>query len=242
MPISPRTKEYLIAKTNPALATALSLEKVREIAKQMAIDVVEREIGAIKIKAEEAIYRELVLIDKTSKKQLSSALKGDKGEPGDKGNPGDKGDTVIVEKVIEKTEVIKEQPIIREISKITNEIKEVAVTDKPEVIAEKLNTLEEAIDQKVIKGLDKRLKNLKGGGKKGGSGTTVNYSDLTSQCNGVTKTFTIPYHTRSIALFGTSFPIVFRPVVDYTISGTVLTLTSEVVAPATGQTLVFIYG
>jgi hypothetical protein len=42
----------------------------------------------------------------------------------------------VVEKVIEKTEVVKEQPII------TNEIKEVAKYETPDQIAAKLNTLE----------------------------------------------------------------------------------------------------
>ncbi len=64
-------------------------------------------------------------------------------------------DVPIVEKVIEKTEVIKEQPIVTE---VTNEIvKEVAVTDKPEVIRDKLETLtgDERLDAKSIKGLEK---------------------------------------------------------------------------------------
>lgn len=47
----------------------------------------------------------------------------------------------IVEKVIEKIEVQTkvEQPIVTEIHNITNEIKEVAVTDEPDVIVEKVN-------------------------------------------------------------------------------------------------------
>lgn len=245
MPISPRIKEYLLAKTNPALATALSLEKVREIVKQIAKETMEKEIKGLLTKAEEAIYRELTLIDKEANRQLKTALKGDKGDKGDKGNSikGDKGDTTIVEKIIEKTEIIKEQPIVKEIVKVTNEIKEVAVTDKPEIIVAKLNTLEDVLDQKVIKGLEKRLKQIKGSpSKKGGSGLTVNYSDLSSQCNGSNKTFTVPYHSRAIALLGTQFPIVYRPTTDYTISGTILTLTSEVGGPESGQTLVFLYG
>jgi hypothetical protein len=48
----------------------------------------------------------------------------------------------VVEKVIEKTETIHEQPIV----------KEVAVGDTPEIIADKLNTLEGVIDVSVIKG------------------------------------------------------------------------------------------
>jgi len=79
-------------------------------------------------------------------------------------------------------------------------------------------------------------------GKKGGSGLTVNYSDLSSQCDGSNKTFTVPYHSRAIALLGTQFPIVYRPTTDYTISGTNLTLTAEVNGPENGQTLVFLFG
>lgn len=53
----------------------------------------------------------------------------------------------IVEKIIEKhTKTIVEKPIV------TNEIKEVAVTDKAEVIADKLNTLDDVLDVKVLKG------------------------------------------------------------------------------------------
>lgn len=53
----------------------------------------------------------------------------------------------IVEKVIEKTHTVREVPIVTEI------VREKAVTDNPEVTAEKLNTLKEAIDSSVIKGL-----------------------------------------------------------------------------------------
>ena len=52
----------------------------------------------------------------------------------------------IVEKVIEKTKTIVEKPVITEI------VKEVAVTDEPKVIANKLNTLKEVLDVEVIKG------------------------------------------------------------------------------------------
>jgi hypothetical protein len=77
----------------------------------------------------------------------------------------------IVKQIIEKREVIKEQPIITEV------IKEKAITDKPIVIAEKLNTLIEKVEPSVIKGLLKRFQMLeksvrdrKGGGSTGGGG------------------------------------------------------------------------
>ena len=68
--------------------------------------------------------------------------------------------------------------------------------------------------------------------------------DLSSQCDGANKTFTLTkqFIANTVQLFSTQFPIVFRPVVDFTenANGT-LTLTAEVGAPASGQTLVALY-
>lgn len=112
-----------------------------------------------------------------------SIVPGPKGEKGDsiKGDPGadyvlteqDKKEIAatikvpVVEKVIEKTEVIKEIPIV------TNEIKEVAVADMAEDIRNKLELLsgDERLDKSAIKGLDetiddkiKAIPEAKGGG------------------------------------------------------------------------------
>lgn len=80
--------------------------------------------------------------------------------------------------------VIVEQPVI------TNEIKEVAVTDTAEEIAVKLNTLTEGVDKKVIKGIKEiendiqTLKNMPRGGFGGGvskivagAGVTISPAD-----------------------------------------------------------------
>lgn len=72
----------------------------------------------------------------------------------------------VVEKVIEKTEVIREKPI--ETIKVTNEIKEVAVSDTAEEIREKLASLEgeDRLDASHIKNLPKRgIVNLGGGSR-----------------------------------------------------------------------------
>lgn len=70
----------------------------------------------------------------------------------------------IVEKkvIVEKTEVIKEQPIITEVTKVTNEIKEVAIPEKPTEIRDKLETLkgDERLDISAIKGFGKRIAKL----------------------------------------------------------------------------------
>lgn len=98
-----------------------------------------------------------------------------------KGEKGDKGDTKIVEKVIERTEVIKEQPIVTE--KITNEVKEVAKYEEPLQIAEKLNTLKEEVGIDVIKDLRKELDSKTNGGVRviGGRAGIQLYVDGTKQ-------------------------------------------------------------
>ena len=66
----------------------------------------------------------------------------------------------IVEKIIERTETIIKQPIVT--NEITNEIKEVAVTDEPVLIAEKLNTLIKKVDWKVLKNIPYDVANRSG--------------------------------------------------------------------------------
>ena len=68
--------------------------------------------------------------------------------------------------------------------------------------------------------------------------------DLSSQCDGIIKTFTLTknFISGTVQLFSTQFPIIYRPVIDFTEdSAGTLTLTSEVGAPASGQTLVALY-
>lgn len=74
-----------------------------------------------------------------------------------------------------------------------------------------------------------------------GSGTTVSYADLSSQCDGNTKTFTIPAFKKIIQLTFSSSPFVFRPTIDFTASGTTLTLDASIAAPEAGQTLILLY-
>jgi phage host-nuclease inhibitor protein Gam len=95
----------------------------------------------------------------------------DKGNPGEKGEPGKDGkdyilttkdkkeiaksiEVPVIEKVIERVETIREIPLITK--QITNEVKEVAVTDTPELIRGKLETLKKdaRLDISAIRGLD----------------------------------------------------------------------------------------
>ncbi len=123
--------------------------------------------------------------------------------------------------------------------------------DKPKEIASKLNTLEDKVEPKVIKGLKERFDALKleigqvrkrTGGSGGGS--SVRAQDLSGSLDGATKTFTIPRTTRVVSVHSSSFPNSFRETVDFTWTKTSITFTSEIDAATTlaaGQTITVIY-
>ena len=111
-------------------------------------------------------------------------------------------------------------------------------------IVKKINGLplnsESMIDASHIKNLSSPIM---GSGGKRIKGRQVR-DDLSSQCDGSQKTFTLTkkFISGTVQLFSTQFPIIYRPDVDFTEdSAGTLTLTSEVGAPALGQTLVALY-
>jgi len=119
--------------------------------------------------------------------------------------------------------------------------------DSPKDVRDKLLQLngDERLPVSAIKGLDdyEEVRNRKPSIISGAApgATTVQFTDLSSQLNGSRKTFTVP-RRRFIALFGTEFPVIYRPEIDYTGTGTyTLTLTSQVSAPASGQSLLLLH-
>jgi len=121
------------------------------------------------------------------------------------------------------------------------------VLDNAEQIVSKLETLKgnKRLDKSAISGLEDEIKGLReqisniprGGGGGSRKTTYIKRIDLTSQCNGVLKSFAVPKDTIAIiGVFGTQFPITFDTA-DFTLLGNTLILTSEVSAPAVGQTL-----
>ena len=79
-------------------------------------------------------------------------------------------------------------------------------------------------------------------GKRSGGGSTMRVNDLSSQANGVTKTFTTLNKIGTAHLLHySSFPSIFVPTTDYTVSTNVITLGASIPAPVAGQSLVFIY-
>lgn len=129
--------------------------------------------------------------------------------------------------------------------------------ETPKEVADFLNQEEEIIEQETIIGLVKRLRDLEDaiarkststniiGGATGG-GRLVKVHDLTSQLDGVTKTFALPAFWRVLSVHSSSFPNIFRPTTDYTTDASAMTITftSEITADATlatGQTLLVVY-
>lgn len=94
--------------------------------------------------------------------------------------------------------------------------------------------------RELLDNLSNRIKNIKGG--RGGGGSTLRVDNLSSQADGSTKTFTTTYRIGSAhLLFYSSFPSLFLPTTDYTVSGNTVTLGSSVTAPASGQSLAIFY-
>jgi len=143
-------------------------------------------------------------------------------------------------------EIVKEQPIITEVTKIIESKEKLDEEKLFESFVERMKK-EQVFDSSNIKGLQGFIKNgvsykfeelMRGGGS-----SVVTYSaDLSSQCDGNNKIFTVPTNSAFILLVGTDAPLVYKQTTDYTGSGTTtLTLTSGVNAPSLGATFILTY-
>lgn len=72
------------------------------------------------------------------------------------------------------------------------------------------------------------------------AGDTIYIADLSTQTNGVTKTFTITQYRRAIAVMGSDFPSILFPNNGFTVVQGTLTLTTDI-APSSGSQLGFMY-
>ena len=183
----------------------------------------EAEMSAMREKADKE--RENV-IEMTMKK-LESKIAGIK-------DGKDADEEKIVSKVLEQIKLPEQKEII---------------LDTPEQLRDKLENLKgnERLRMSAIDGLEEKLNEVSekagksSGYVPGGAKGRIHYYDLTSLCDGVTKTFTIPFNFGVIGVYSTQSPIIFRPVVDWTAVNKTLTLTSAVSAPSTSQTLWIMY-
>ena len=128
------------------------------------------------------------------------------------------------------------------------------ISNAGDIIATALEKLPEETKLKIdaVKNLRQELdelKKMKGTIHLGGSslgGHIVKAEDITSQLNGVLKTFTLPAFWRVISIHSSSFPFSFRPTTDYTTDAAAnsITFTSEISADtmlATNTTITVVY-
>jgi glycerol-3-phosphate cytidylyltransferase-like family protein len=207
--------------------------------------------------------------------KLQKGERGEDGKDGTNGRDGKDGDNYVltskdkkeiaksievpvVEKVIERTEVIKELPMVTE---VIEKIDETATVEKIERDIPKLGERirdglellqdEDRLDASAIKNLEKIIRKIIGEQKPiyvGGSSTgghIVKTYDFSDSLNGVTKTFSLPAFWRIIDVqIGTIPPL--RPTIDYTsdASAMTITFTSQVEAStylAAGLSAIVIY-
>lgn len=121
---------------------------------------------------------------------------------------------------------------------------------KPETgktIVDKVNSLpidpRFQIDASHVKNLPKyRDKKTKKGGVMRGGGDLIYTADLSSQTNGITKTFTVPFSTKAIMVFSSDFPSVLFEGNGFSVSSDRRQLTLTITnAPSQGSQLGFLY-
>ena len=117
--------------------------------------------------------------------------------------------------------------------------------DMAEDVRNKLELLEgnERLDRKAIKGLDELEKSVKETTSRRVQTPAKAYriytKDASSQCDGVATAFSVGgSHFGIVGVFSTQFPLIFRPVIDFSETSTGILLSSAVSAPESGQTLV----
>lgn len=122
--------------------------------------------------------------------------------------------------------------------------------DTPRQIVEKLESLEEdeRLDISAIKGIKELETSIRNSIPRSGGGSRRVFQpyrdDFSALTDGVTKTFYLsraPLQTETVMCFGTDFPTILRPLIDFTITNKTLTLTSAIPAPSQGATLLVTY-
>lgn len=215
-----------------------------------------KDIAVIKLAEKEGSDADLLLLDEITRieerlEELKTLAKGERGEKGDPGRDGVDGRDGEdgrngrdgkdgIDGQDGKDGEDGEQGLPGPIGQVGRD----GSPDSPEQVRDKLENLQgdERLDKSAIKGLEDALKKREGSTYSVfGARLSVHTYDLTPQCNGVLKTFSVPTNFGIVGLFSTQFPVIYRPLIDYTTGNKTITLTSEVAAPEAGQTLIVQY-
>lgn len=171
--------------------------------------------------------------------------KGERGATGAKGEKGDRGEKG------ERGERGERGPVGRSIFGGKGEPGKDGSPDTPEQVRDKLETLaaDERLSHTAIRGLEEEIAKLrKDIAAKSSGGVRRIYQPyverFTHLTDGTTKTFYLkrePLKTDTIMVFGTDWPIILDPTVDFTVSGKALTLAAGIPAPSAGASVVISY-
>ena len=202
-----------------------SLKKIQKDTESSLTDLKKRVDGAFVADIIANMQREHTDRMKAVDAKMATVKNGDKGDSV-QGPPGMHGSPDTPLEIIEKLE---------------------SVPEKDKLVIEAIRGLRQELDE-LKKAANKSNANgtiYVGGGTTGG-GKTVKVYDLTSQLNGVLKTFALPAFWRVHTVDLSSFPNALRPTVDFTTDAALMTITftSEINAAtslATGQTCIVTY-
>lgn len=230
--------------------TSDSLEgELGSLISDILVETLERKLYPVKpVKGKDYFTEDEVVefLDRITPKKGVHYFDGENGEKGEKGDKGDRGltgergprgETGKDGKGITKSEL---RTTVEDIlsSKKASDFGAITMDELEEIFVSK--------DKKSKKSLEARLNALQDAvmrnyGGHGGSRPT--YYDLSSQLDGVTKTFTIDRHSKIISITSSSAPFTFRPIVDFTDTATTVTFVSSIDAPsmlASGQSIVIL--
>lgn len=167
------------------------------------------EFRALGKQLEEKVEQKLGQVD-AKLSRIKNGEQGIKGEKGDQGERGERGQRGAPDSPQE----IREKLMLAKI---------------PLAAVEGIEELKEGFTQEIKKG---RVQTP-------AKAFHIYTKDASSQCDGANKAFTVGgTHFGIVGVFGTQFPNIYRPVIDYTETKTGILLTSEVGAPESGQTLI----
>lgn len=211
--------------------------KAAEPAKEVDLGEVARRAAALVPRPKDGITP--VVDEKKIAKRAAKLITVPKVEPGKDADPD-----AILERVFEKLKKGEVKVHVTNVEGLEDKFTEVRSKMTSEVEQYGKNTMKRGGGDTVAAGTNVTI-TTNGQGQKvinaTGGGSSIKVADLSSQCNGSNKVFTIPALTTIIGLTGTDAPIVYRPTTDFTAAGTTLTLGTGVTAPSQGATLLLTY-
>lgn len=263
-----KLQRIALAKKNPEMAMLLEMERIENELEARLTDKILNNLrgkdGITPVKGKDYYTQtEIKQVIQYIYSQIRKPKDGEKGERGKDGKDGKDGYTPLAGKDYPTEEQIlkaihteiaslfeaQEKKIISrdEINQLIGKLQQkINWKENAQEIAraiESIKTEKEKLDYNALKNtpdiptsnsIDQRVRGIMRGG-----GDRIRVYELTG--DGVSKTFTVPTHKRALLVISTDFPILLKSTVDFTTSGTTLTMTDAVPTPINGASIAFLY-